>query len=82
MGTLVTFRMRGWEAQAGLDELAARTSVIARTITALDAIRFSVGFFTSEDRNSSASLTASGSSRAHDANSLPPRRVLPMFGEA
>ncbi len=81
MGTLVTFRMRGWEAQAGLDELAARTSVIARTITALEAIRFSVGFFTSEEELARV-LDGVRLLASHDADSLPPRRALSMFGEA
>lgn len=81
MGTLVTFRMRGWEAQAGLDELAARTSVVARTIVALDAIRFSVGFFTSEEELDRV-LDGVRLIAGHDAASLPPRRVLPIFGEA
>ncbi len=81
MGTLVTFRIRGWAAQAGLDELAARTSAIARTIVALDAIRISVGFFTSEEELDRF-LEGVRLLAAHDPHSLPPRRMLPIFGEA
>ena len=49
MATLVTFRIAGWPAAAALTELGARTFAIARTIEHLDALRISVGFFTSED---------------------------------
>lgn len=79
MATLVTFRIRNWGADAALDELATRTSVIARTITSLDALRISVGFFTSEPEIErfvdGVRLLA-----AHDPGSLPPRRTLPIFG--
>ena len=49
MATLVTFRIAGWDAATALDELAGRTFAIARTIPQLDAIRISVGFYTTED---------------------------------
>ena len=49
MATLVTFRIAGWPAQAALDELGSRVFAIARTIPALDALRLSIGFFTSDD---------------------------------
>jgi L-cysteine/cystine lyase len=49
MATLVTFRIRGWDASAALDEIAGRTFTIARTIPSLDAIRLSIGFFTTHD---------------------------------
>lgn len=80
MATLVTFRIRGWSAQAALDELGVRTSAIARTIVALDAIRISVGFFTSEDELNRF-LDGVRLLATHDRDSLPPRRTLPMFGE-
>ena len=48
MATLVTFRIAGWPAEAALDELGSRVFAIARTIEPLDAIRISVGFFTSD----------------------------------
>ena len=81
MGTLVTFRIRGWPAQAGLDELTHRTSVIARTIVSLDAIRLSVGFFNTEDELERV-LDGVRLLAIHSPESLPPRRALPMFGEA
>jgi L-cysteine/cystine lyase len=49
MATLVSFRIAGWPAQDALDELAARTFAIARTLPLVDALRISVGFWTSED---------------------------------
>ncbi len=81
MATLVTFRIRGWSAQAGLDELSARTSLIARTIVPLDAIRLSVGFFTTEEELERV-LDGIRLLAGHDTASLPPRRALAMFGEA
>jgi len=81
MATLVTFRIAGWPAQAVLTELGARVFAIARTIASLDALRISVGFFTSEDEierlTGVIELLA-----AHTPDSLPPRRQLAMLGDA
>ncbi len=79
MGTLVTFRIGGWTAQAALDELSSRTSVIARTITALDAIRISVGFFNSDDEVDRL-LDGVRLLATHGPDTLPARRTLPIFG--
>ena len=49
MATLVTFRIAGWPAADALEELGRRTFAIARTIASLDAVRISVGFFTSDE---------------------------------
>ena len=80
MATLVTFRIAGWSAQAALDELGSRVFAIARTIDALDALRISVGFFTSDDElerfAEAVALLA-----AHTPETLPPRRVLTILGE-
>lgn len=80
MATLVTIRIAGWPAQLALDELGGRVFAIARTIPALDAVRFSVGFFTSEDEldrlADAVELIAS-----HTPDSIPPRRVLAMLGD-
>ena len=80
MATLVTFRIAGWSAQAALDELGSRVYAIARTIDALDALRISVGFFTSDDEierfAEAVALLA-----AHTPDTLPPRRVLTILGE-
>ncbi len=79
MATLVTFRIAGWPADAALDELAARTFAIARTVPLVDAIRISVGFFTSEaeiDRF----IEGVGLLAAHTPETLPPRRGLTILG--
>ena len=80
MATLVTFRIAGWPAQAALDELGARVFAIARTITSLDALRISVGFFNSDEElerlAEAVELLA-----AHTPETLPPRRVLAILGE-
>ena len=53
---------------------------IARTIPGLDAIRVSVGFFTTDDELErfvgAVELLA-----AHTPETLPPRRTLAMLGE-
>jgi selenocysteine lyase/cysteine desulfurase len=81
MATLVTFRIDGWPAQAALDELGSRIFLIARTIPSLDALRISVGFFTSveelERLAEAVELLA-----AHTPETLPARRVLAILGEA
>ena len=80
MATLVTFRIAGWPAQAALDELGARVFAIARTIPGLDAVRISVGFFTTDDElerfAEGVELLA-----AHTPETIPPRRTLTMLGE-
>lgn len=81
MGTLVTFRIRGWTAQAALDELSIRTSLIGRTIVSLDAIRISVAFFNTDEELDRV-IDGIRLLATHDPESLPPRRTLPIFGEA
>ena len=53
---------------------------IARTVAALDALRISVGFFTSEDeleRFAEAVELLAG----HTPETLPPRRTLTILGD-
>ncbi|MDO8485271.1 MAG: aminotransferase class V-fold PLP-dependent enzyme [Candidatus Limnocylindrales bacterium] len=80
MGTLVTFRIVGWPAQAALDELGARVFAIARTIPGLDALRISVGFFNSDEEleqlAGAVELLA-----AHTPETLPPRRLLTILND-
>ena len=80
MATLVTFTIAGWPAQAALDELGSRVFAIARTIPSLDALRISVGFFTSEEElerfAEAVELLA-----AHTPETLPPRRLLTILGD-
>ncbi|HEV8403597.1 MAG TPA: aminotransferase class V-fold PLP-dependent enzyme [Candidatus Limnocylindrales bacterium] len=80
MATLVTFRIAGWSAQAALDELESRVFAIARTIEPLDAIRISVGFFTS-DEEIERFAEAVALLAAHTPDTLPPRRTLTILGE-
>jgi L-cysteine/cystine lyase len=78
MGTLVTFRIAGWDPTAALDELSARVFAIARTVPSLDALRISVGFFNDDDElerfAGAVELLA-----AHTPETLPPRRHLTIL---
>jgi L-cysteine/cystine lyase len=80
MATLVTFRIAGWSAQAALDELGSRVFAIARTIESLDALRISVGFFTS-DEELERFIEAVALLAEHTPATLPPRRTLTILGE-
>jgi L-cysteine/cystine lyase len=80
MATLVTFRIAGWPAQAALGELESRVFAIARTIESLDAIRISVGFFTSDEEIERVA-EAVALLAAHTPDTLPPRRTLTILGE-
>jgi L-cysteine/cystine lyase len=80
MATLVTFRIAGWPAEAALDELGARVFAIARTVPVVDALRISVGFFTSEAELERFVETVSLLA-AHTPETLPPRRRLTILGE-
>jgi selenocysteine lyase/cysteine desulfurase len=79
MATLVTFRIEGWSPQAALDELAARTFAIARTLPLVDALRISVGFWTSEEELERF-LDGVRLLAAHSPETIPPRRTLAMLG--
>jgi L-cysteine/cystine lyase len=80
MATLVTFRIAGWSAAAALEELGARVFAVARTIPLLDALRISVGFFTSE-AELQRFMDAVALLAAHSPETLPPRRRLTILGE-
>jgi selenocysteine lyase/cysteine desulfurase len=80
MATLVTFRIAGWPAQAALDELGSRTFAIARTIPSLDAVRISLGFFTSDDELDRF-LAAVELVASHAPDTLPPRRTLAILDD-
>ncbi len=78
MAGLVTFRIAGWDAKAALDELAARTHAIARTVPPLDAIRISLGFWATVeevDRFVDGVRVLAG----HAPGTLPPRRTLTII---
>jgi L-cysteine/cystine lyase len=80
MAGLISFRIRGWEPQAALDELEARTFAIARTLPPVNALRISAGFWTTEDEldrfMDGVRLLAS-----HTPDTIPPRRTLTIVGQ-
>jgi L-cysteine/cystine lyase len=80
MAGLISFRVAGWSAQAALEEIQARTFAIARTLPLVDAIRMSVGFWTTEEEIDrfvdGVRLLA-----AHSPDSIPPRRTLTIVGQ-
>jgi L-cysteine/cystine lyase len=81
MATLVTFRIAGWTADEILAELSGRIFAIARTIPALDAVRLSVGFFTTDeeiDRVVKVVELLAG----HTPGTVPPRARLTILGQA
>jgi L-cysteine/cystine lyase len=79
MATLVTFRLPAWDAAAAADELAARTFAILRTIPSLDALRISVGWFTTIEELDRF-LDGVALLAAHTPETVPPRRTLPILG--
>lgn len=49
MGTIVSFRVAGWSADRVVEELGRRALAYPRSIPTLDAIRFSIGCFATEE---------------------------------
>jgi L-cysteine/cystine lyase len=80
MAGLVSFRIRGWEPQAAMDELAARTFCIIRTLPPIDALRISPGFWTTEDEMDRF-LDGVRLLAAHTPETIPPRRTLTIVGQ-
>jgi len=80
MATLVTFRIAGWTAGEALEELGSRIFAIARSIPSLDAIRLSVGFFTTDDELDRLAEAVELLAR-HTPDTLPPRRTLAVLGQ-
>jgi len=80
MATLVTFRIAGWTADEALAELGGRIFAIARTIPSLDALRISVGFFTTAEEIERVAATVELLA-AHTPATLPPRPRLAMLGQ-
>ena len=81
MAGLIAFRIRGWEPQAAMDELAARTFCIIRTLPVVGALRISVGFWTTEEEIDRF-LDGVRVLAAHTPDSIPPRRTLTIVGQA
>src|SRR4029453_12498569 len=73
VGTRVPFRIQGWTPDAAREELSARVFAVARTIPLIDALRISVGFFTS-DVELDRFIACVELLAAHTPETLPPRR--------
>lgn len=78
MAGLVTFRVAGWSSAAILEELGARAFVIARVVEQLDAVRFSIGWFNSEDELDRV-VRLVAELAAHTPESMSPRRTLTIL---
>jgi L-cysteine/cystine lyase len=78
-GTLVSFRIVGWPAAEASKELSARVFAIIRDLPALDALRISLGFWTTEQELErfcrAVELLA-----AHTPETMPARRSLNVLG--
>ncbi len=81
MATLVTFRLPGWPAGRVAEELGRRVFASVRTIPALDAVRLSVGFFTTEEELARV-LGAVAELARHTPESLPPRPAIEFLGQS
>lgn len=79
MAGLITFRVAGWPAQIIFEELGARVFAISRTIALVDAVRFSVACFTSEDELERVA-TCLEMLAVHTPETVPPRRGLTLIG--
>jgi L-cysteine/cystine lyase len=80
LAAIVAFRIAGWPATAALEELGARTFLIARAIPERDAIRLSVGGFNRADELERL-VDAVELVAAHAPGTLPARRTLTILGE-
>jgi L-cysteine/cystine lyase len=78
MATLITFRIRRWTPDSALEELSARVFAVARTVPLIDALRISVGFFTSEAELDRFLLCVEQLA-SHTPETLPPRRTLTIL---
>jgi L-cysteine/cystine lyase len=81
MATLVTFRIAGWPAEAARVELAKRIFAVVRTIPELDALRISVGFFTTEEELARFVETVDLLAH-HSPETIPRRPTLVVLPEA
>lgn len=80
MATLVTFRLPGWPAERVEEELARRVFARVCSIPGADAIRLSVGFFTSEEELDRV-LDAVAELARHTPDSLPPRPTIEFLAQ-
>lgn len=75
MGTLVSFRVAGWEGDQAAEALGRRAHAIVRSIPGLDAVRLSVAFFTTDDELRRV-LDAVEEIGRHTPATLPPRPAI------
>jgi L-cysteine/cystine lyase len=78
-GTLITFRIDGWPSAEANKELSARIFAIVRDLPSLDALRISIGFWTTEEEIErfarAVELLA-----ANTPETIPARRTLTVLG--
>ena len=80
MAGLISFRIAGWEPQAAFEELQSRTFAILRTLPAVNALRISPGFWTTESELETF-MDGVRLLAAHTPETLPPRRTLTIVGQ-
>ncbi len=73
-GTLVSFRIGGWSGAQALAEVAPRAMAILRDVHAIDALRLSIGFWTTEAELDRVADVVEQVAR-HTPDTLPPRRL-------
>ncbi|MEO8229576.1 MAG: aminotransferase class V-fold PLP-dependent enzyme [Chloroflexota bacterium] len=80
MATLVTFRIDGWGMDAAFEEISRRSFAIFRTVPPIEALRISVGFYTSEEELERFAETVELVA-GHTPETIPARRTLTILGE-
>lgn len=73
-GTLVSFRINGWTAKQALAEVGPRAMAVIRDLPMIDALRLSIGFWTTEAELDRVAEVVGHVAR-HTPDSLPPRRL-------
>jgi len=73
-GTLVSFRVAGWTAKQAAGEIGPRAIAIIRDVAAVDAVRLSIGFWTTEAELDRVAEVIEHVAK-HTPDSLPPRRL-------
>jgi L-cysteine/cystine lyase len=73
-GTLVSFRIAGWTGAQAAAEVGPRAMAILRDVAAVDAVRLSIGFWTTEAELDRVAEVVEHVAR-HTPDTLPPRRL-------
>jgi selenocysteine lyase/cysteine desulfurase len=77
--TLLAFRIAGWTAASALAELEARVFAIMADVPAIDALRISIGFWTTVEELDRFADAVDLLAR-HTPATIPPRRTLTILG--